>query len=820
MAIAIAPSSSIHSLSLPANPNTLDVAPSSDQFITTTLADSAHAFLKSDPSLHDAALVLAKRYLDPLASSVSETQNLRLQSARRKRKRGDDDGLNYENVLRLREVYLQGLSLEQIWEQSRRVIDAACQEVEGNLDHLKLKTSRGDANSSPRVEQHRYGKMMHFEDGHSLSGSESDDEKLNSDNAISLRLGETSHAREEGHVTDAETFSDGIDSDKGMENDESAENVEEDEDGEELRNVEVTGASKFIEDKHGLDDSFFSIDDFNKHTEFLEQQDIAGDPNDGATSDEEVDWEIDPMSQSFSIISGTSKTSRQEIKSQGSEENHGPAFGDADLNAPWSGSENDAEEERDIPMDDITKNNANELYYADFFAPPATARSKKKRPLAKTQPSQEETKSQASSPRPSSPTKEDLQRTTSVVHRDIFSDESLSDAGSNPDLFASSDSESESDTTGPPKPKKAHLSSHERRQLSLADQIRHLEAAAVQKRAWTLAGEARAADRPLNSLLEENLASERVGKSLPVVTPEVSSSLEELVKARILARQFDEVPRRRPGAEDDALAAASARRGLAAGMDLEAAELERRKEGGKGLAEVYEEEYRRRNEEGYQSVADKKLSELHRDIEGLWKNVGAELDALSNWHYTPKPPGVEIRVVDDKPRVLMEEARPAGVGGVGLGGGGSGGVLGEGEGGLAPQEVFKVGATTAEQGKKGSQDQEEGVVTTSGGGVVGIAELTRKEKLRRRRRENERAKKRKVNAKIAGGGRGREKEKIVGARGGKRKEQQEERNKLLGELQRADVKVIGKGGELADVKGVRARVGNGRGRVSGGKLKL
>ena len=803
------PSFPIPSITPLANP--VDMTSFSDQRIVTTLLDSPHIFLKSDPSLHDAALVLAKRYLDPLAKSISEAQHLRLQSARRKRKRADGDELSSEGVLRLREIHVKGLTPEQIWEQAVRIINAGCQEVE---EHQVPESLNKNVDSSRQNGTHRHVKAVHFEDAESLSDPEFDNEKFN---GVELQSEDISGSRED-HARDAERLLDEHDDmldDEDLDHDGSEEDIEEDiedeEDGLDSNNDRVREASPFIKDNEGLNDGFFSIDSFNRRTEFLEQQDAAGDPDDGAASDEEeLDWGVDPLSQDFSTINGTTKKRKPKDPGEEEEDDDGPTFGDADLDAPWSESENNSDEEGDIPMDDAAENNANDIYYADFFAPPTTARSKKNRPLPKTQPPGETTLS-----RPESPTEEDLQRTISAVHRDIFSDGSVSnDAASNPNLFASSDSysDSPSEPTRGPKPKKANLSSHERRQLSLADQIRRLETAAVAKRAWTLKGEARAAERPINSLLEEDLDFERVGKPVPVLTAEVSSSIEDLVKARILARQFDEVPRRRPGAEDEALAAARARRGLA-NVDLEAEELERR-EGGKGLAEVYEEEFRRKNEDGYQSVADKKVEELHKEIEGLWKNVCGKLDALSSWHYTPRPPDVEVRIVDDKPRVLMEEARPAGVGGVGVGGAnGGGGVLGDGEGGLAPQEVFKVGAEKEKKGEK-----EEGVVTTSGGGVVGSAELTREQKVRRRRREKERMKKREGDAKMVvakGKGKGnQEKTKIVK---GKRAE---EREKLLGELQRGDVKVIGKGGELTDVKGEKARVGEGRDGVSGGGLKL
>ena len=99
-------------------------------------------------------------------------------------------------------------------------------------------------------------------------------------------------------------------------------------------------------------------------------------------------------------------------------------------------------------------------------------------------------------------------------------------------------------------------SAHEQRKAAILAQIRELEAVNVSKKPWTLSGEARGQDRPLNAVLEEDLDFERAGKPIPVVTKETSEGIEQLIKRRILASQFDEVRKRRP---DEALRAASGR---------------------------------------------------------------------------------------------------------------------------------------------------------------------------------------------------------------------------------------------------------------------
>jgi U3 small nucleolar ribonucleoprotein component len=80
----------------------------------------------------------------------------------------------------------------------------------------------------------------------------------------------------------------------------------------------------------------------------------------------------------------------------------------------------------------------------------------------------------------------------------------------------------------------ASLSRHERRLLALSSQIASLEAENVGVKNWATKGEAKARDRPTNSLLDEDLEYERTGKVVPVITEETTKTIEELIKNRIL----------------------------------------------------------------------------------------------------------------------------------------------------------------------------------------------------------------------------------------------------------------------------------------------
>jgi len=323
-----------------------------------------------------------------------------------------------------------------------------------------------------------------------------------------------------------------------------------------------------------------------------------------------------------------------------------------------------------------------------------------------------------------------------------------------------------------PSDPKSRRSTHERRQAKVLSEIRKLEAENVAKRSWTMSGEARAADRPLNSLLEEDLEFERAGKPVPVITQEVSEDIEALIKHRILAQDFDEVLRRRP---DEILTGEMKRRGR---MQDELAD----SKSSKGLAELYEDEHLRKTDPNYVDTRDAKLKAEHAEIEAMWKDVSAKLDSLCSWHYRPRPAEISVQVRGDAPVISMEDARPSGIGGVEAA-----------TTQLAPQEVYKPGEEKA-------RDE----VITKGGDIVKRDELSREQKLRRRRREKERARKAGENQ----------------SQKGKKPENKKTKEKkdVVAGLKKGGVMVIGRKGELVDVEGNAVK---GKGRpMTAGSFKL
>jgi U3 small nucleolar RNA-associated protein MPP10 len=691
--------------------------------LLATLESSLQDFLPAKGSLHEAAILAAKQFLDPLARDISLAQETRRTENRRKRKRGQHEP--EKQILQIREVYTDGFGANQIWEQARRVTDAADEEVQRELERVRLQTQDDEEGDEVDTNGHGPVKMVRFDDeGFEVESGDSQDEENDMGNML----------EDEG---DDHEYED-LDDDAGV----ALEDIEEDEDIDMLSEDEAM-VETFVPDPNNLNDGFFSIDDFNKQSQFLEQKDARGE-DDNPSDEDEIDWDADPSSLPLPTSRVTDMDDDEAADSE--EEEEGNAFGDPD--AP---SEDELDEDVDIGDNMPGLGNTNEVLYADFFEPPPQKPSKKgkrMRALPKTQPT----------PRPATENAEDVQNDIQRAMADVRRD--LLDSGSEA-------SDSEASASDPDRPKKAkNLSTHEKQKATIAAEIRKLEAAAVAKRDWTLSGEARAADRPMNSLIEEDLEFERAGKPVPVVTAEVSEGIEALIKRRIVAREFDEVVRRRPEA-------------LGAANETRRGRIELNDEQSKaGLAEIYEQEHLARSDPKYESTLDKKTKKAHAEIEKLWREVSGQLDVLSNLHFKPKRAEVEIKAVEDKATIRMEDARPGGGDGV--------------ENLLAPQEIFRAGEGRGE----------DGVIVRKSGASASKEEMTREEKLRRRRREKERGKKAGGNSEQTG-------RTTVGTDGKRQKKsRKDEKSDIIADLKKGNVKVIGKKGALEEINPKAKRGGD------------
>ncbi|KAF4036602.1 Mpp10 protein [Phytophthora infestans] len=187
------------------------------------------------------------------------------------------------------------------------------------------------------------------------------------------------------------------------------------------------------------------------------------------------------------------------------------------------------------------------------------------------------------------------------------------------------------------------MSSHQRQRHRLQKEIKDLEQEAISEKPWLLKGEVRSAARPENSLLEAVLDYDRPVKAAPVITEEVSIALEEMIKKRILEDDYDDVIRKFAGNEEDKK------------NKLEEVSMEKSKE---GLGEIYEKEYMK-TAMGFE--ADDESKQDQEEIEVMFKSLCWKLDALSNYHFTPKPAVKELQVKPAVPAIAMEEVVPISV---------------------------------------------------------------------------------------------------------------------------------------------------------------
>ncbi|KAK5127619.1 hypothetical protein LTR85_006959 [Meristemomyces frigidus] len=693
--------------------------------LALSLTKAPYDFLQPTLPLYTDTLAYLKHALDPLAADVSAAQQQRQQEARKKRKRGQH--VADEDVLRLQQIHTDGFGPEQVWEQARRVLDAARQEAERGLIEAQERQVNDGADANDALESE-------------VNELDSDDESLGEE-GVDYEVEGVDIDGEEDDVEegyDSEDLEGALDRTEDLGEDDYAEDDDIDMDEADIFDEE-DGMGKdepteeLVTDKFGLNDGFFSIDDFNKQSEFLEQQDARGDDDGAASDEEELDWDADPHAQS--VANDDADDAAGDYAED--DEEDGPTFGDPD--APSEDGEDEVEAGEMDAMGGM--GNTNEVMYADFFAPPAQKKRKNKkgRPNPHNFPAPAVTGAGEAR-------EEDMERTMAAVHRDLFEDEE-----------SGGEQEDEETEELDPADPRSRRSAHERRRAALQEEIRKLEAANVAKREWTLSGEARAADRPLNSLLEEDLEFERAGKPIPVITAEVSESIEELIRRRILAHDFQDIIRRRP----DDLATGPKRGRLDFKLDDSKSK--------KGLAEEYEEEHLRRTDPNFVDAKDEKTKKEEQEIEALWNKIRSDLDSLSSWHFRPKQAAPQLDIRVDAPVVTMEDARPSAGGEV------------AGASQLAPQEVYRAG-----EGAKGIREE----VAGKSGLPAAREELSREERKRRRRREKERIHKAGANEPAKPEGKGKK-----------------ERKEVLGDLKRGGVKVIGNKGKVTDVEGREARSG-------------
>lgn len=205
------------------------------------------------------------------------------------------------------------------------------------------------------------------------------------------------------------------------------------------------------------------------------------------------------------------------------------------------------------------------------------------------------------------------------------------------------------------KHKNENLSTYEKERQKLEAKIKEMEEANLASKDWTMQGEVTAARRPKDSALEVDLEFEHNLRPPPVITEEVTASLEEIIKKRILEVNFDDVQKAPK---------------LPSAAPKQIKELDDNKSK-KGLAEVYEEEYAQQT--GLASAPVSFNDELKTEASKLFKTLCLKLDALSHFHFAPKPVVEDMAIQANVPALAMEEIAPVAVSDAAM---------------LAPEEVF------------------------------------------------------------------------------------------------------------------------------------